>query len=94
LKRREMIFDGGDLKVTAPLDLTEGKRYIEPARGNEIEKLYNMTTWMDDYVNRTTYGALRWRIISSCVLYSEEGLEHWQQRMHEVSTRRCARITQ
>jgi hypothetical protein len=24
---------------------------------------------------------------------SEEGLEHWQQRMHEVSTRRCACIT-
>jgi hypothetical protein len=24
---------------------------------------------------------------------SEEGLEHWQQRMHEVSTRRCVCIT-
>lgn len=28
LKRREMIFDVGDLKVTAPLAPTEGKRYI------------------------------------------------------------------
>jgi hypothetical protein len=24
---------------------------------------------------------------------SEEALEHWQQRLHEVSTRRCAHIT-
>jgi hypothetical protein len=48
---------------------------------------------MDDYVNLTADGALSWRSISSCVSDSEEGLEHWQQRMHEVSTRRCARIT-
>jgi hypothetical protein len=93
LKRREMIFEVGDLKVTAPLDPTEGKRYIEPARGNDIDNLYNMTVWMDDYVNPTTDGALSWRSISSCASYSEEGLEHWQQRMHEVSTRRCARMT-
>jgi hypothetical protein len=38
----EMIYEVGDLKVTAPLDLIEGKRYIEPTRGNEIENLYNM----------------------------------------------------
>jgi hypothetical protein len=43
LKKREMIFEVGDLKVTAPLDLTEGKRYIEPTKGNEIDNLYNMT---------------------------------------------------
>jgi hypothetical protein len=24
---------------------------------------------------------------------SEEALEHWKQRLHEVSTRRCAHIT-
>jgi hypothetical protein len=43
LKRREMIFEVGDLKVTMPLDPTEGKRYIEPTKGNEIDNLYNMT---------------------------------------------------
>jgi hypothetical protein len=42
-KRREMIFEVGDLKVTSPLDQIEGKRYIEPAKGNEIDNLYNMT---------------------------------------------------
>jgi hypothetical protein len=39
-----MIFEVGYLKVTAPLDPTEGNKYIEPAKGNRIENLYNMTT--------------------------------------------------
>jgi hypothetical protein len=42
LKRREMIFEEGDLKVTMPLDPTKGKRYIEPVKGNKIDNLYNM----------------------------------------------------
>jgi hypothetical protein len=92
LKMREMIFEFGNLKVTAPLDPSEGKRYIELARGNDIEKLYNLTVHMEDYVDLTMNGALSWRSIGSCALDSESGLENWQQRMHEVSTRRCARI--
>ena len=48
---------------------------------------------MDEYVNMTTYGSLSWTSISSCALDSEEGIQHWQQKMHEVYTRRCARIT-
>jgi hypothetical protein len=37
-----MIFDGGGSKVTIPLDPTEERRYVEPAR-KEIDNLYNMT---------------------------------------------------
>jgi hypothetical protein len=92
LKRREMIFEVGDLKVTAPLDPSEGKRYTEPTRGNDIDKLYNLTAHMEDYVDPTMDGALSWRSISSCTSDSEAGLKNWQQRMHEVSTRRCACI--
>jgi hypothetical protein len=70
LKRRKMIFEVGDLKVIAPLDPMEGKRYIEPARWNKIDNLYNMTACMDDYVNPTTNGALSWRSISSvCIRF-------------------------
>jgi hypothetical protein len=76
LNKREMIFEVRELKVIAPLDLTKGKRYIEPRRGNEIDNLYNMTVWMDDYVNPTVDGALSWRRISSCASYSKEVLEH------------------
>jgi hypothetical protein len=59
----------------------------------EIDILYNMTTCMDDYVNPTTDGALSWRSISSCASDLEEGLECWKHMLHELSNRRCARIT-
>jgi hypothetical protein len=77
MKKRDIIVEVGALKVTGPLDPTKGKRYIEPARGNEICNLYNMTTLIDDYVNPTVNGALSWRRISSCGSDLEEGLEHW-----------------
>jgi hypothetical protein len=38
-----MIFEIEDLKVIASKDPIEGKRYIKPTRGNEIDNLYNMT---------------------------------------------------
>jgi hypothetical protein len=37
-----MIFEVGGLKVTAPLDPTEERRYVELAI-KEIDNLYNMT---------------------------------------------------
>jgi hypothetical protein len=49
LKRREMVFEVINLKVTAPLDPAEGKRYIELVRGNNIDNLYNMIAQMEDY---------------------------------------------
>jgi hypothetical protein len=66
LKRREMVFEVGDLKVTAPLDPIELNTYIEPTREKKIDKLYNMNVRMDDYVNPIAYGSLSWRRISLC----------------------------
>jgi hypothetical protein len=43
-------------------------------------------------VNPTTDGVLSWRSITSCTSDSNTRLENWQQRLHEFSTRRCARI--
>jgi hypothetical protein len=71
LKRREMIFEVGYLKFTAPLDPSKGNRYIEPARGNDIDKLFNMMTQMYDYVNLTVDGVLSWKSISLCTSDSE-----------------------
>jgi hypothetical protein len=93
LKKRETIFKVGELRVTVPLDPTEGKRYIDPTRGKDIDNLYNMTTRMDDYVNPTADGVISWRSINSCASDSEEGLENWKRGMHDVSTRRYARMT-
>jgi hypothetical protein len=63
LKKRKMIFEGGGLKVTIPLDPKKERRYVEPTR-KEIYNLYNMTVCMDDYINSTIDGVQCWRSIS------------------------------
>ena len=73
-----MIFKVAYLKVTAPLDPTEGRIYVELVKGKELDNLYNMTVQMDVYVNHTIDGELSWRIISSCTLDSKEALKNWQ----------------
>jgi hypothetical protein len=46
----------------------------------------------EDYVNMTADGVLSWRSITSCVSNSNTSLENWQQMLHKVSIRICARI--
>jgi hypothetical protein len=53
-----MIFEVVDLRVTPPLDPTEGRRYVEPTRGKELNNLYNVTSQTDEYINPTTKGVL------------------------------------
>ena len=52
-----------------------------------------MSTKEQDCVNPTVEGKLSWEHDSSCTSNSEEELEYWKNRLHEVSTSRCARIT-
>jgi hypothetical protein len=94
LKTRKMTFESRDYRVIAPLDPSEGERFVEPTCLDleEINQLYRTTTREEDYVNPTADGVLSWRSITSCASDSDTGLENWQQRLHEVSTRRCARI--
>jgi hypothetical protein len=73
LKKREMIFEGGGLKVIALLDPKEERIYVDPVR-REIDNLYNMTSRMDDYINPTMDGELFWRSISTCTSELEEGI--------------------
>ena len=47
----------------------------------------------DNCINPTTDGKLSWQTVSSCTSNSGNTLENWQNRLHEVSMRRCARIT-
>ena len=44
-------------------------------------------------MNPTNDGMLSWQCESSCMSNLDVGLENWQQRLHEVSGRRLARIT-
>ena len=58
-----------------------------------MESLYQMNANHSDYINPTTEGNISWRCDSSCTLDSDVGLENWQNRLYEVSARRCAFMT-
>lgn len=89
-----MIFEDGETRVIAPIDPTDSRRYVEPVKkGFDLENIYNLTSRKEDYVNPTTDGNLSWRSVISCASDPDEGLENWQNRLHEVSMRRCAHLT-
>jgi hypothetical protein len=83
-----MTFESGEYRVIAPLDPSEGERFVEATCLNleELGKLYRTTVRGEDYINPTTNGVLNRRRITSCAIDSDTGLENWQQRLHEVST--------
>jgi hypothetical protein len=53
-----MVFEAGGWKVTTSLDPMEGRRYMEPTKGKELDNMYNVTVWMYDYVNPIEDGSL------------------------------------
>ena len=58
-----------------------------------MDQLYNIMSSKEDYINPIADGNLSWRNVSVCTFDSGEALENWQNGLHEVSMRRCARIT-
>jgi hypothetical protein len=80
LNKRRITFEGDGLRVIAPLDPDEGRRYIEPIREEdhayELENLYKLTERQKDYTNPTTYGNLSWRSYNACSSELEEALEN------------------
>ena len=51
---------------------------------------YNIS---DDYIHPIVDGELGWCSASSVSSYSDDALENWQNRVHEVSFRKCGLIT-
>ena len=96
-KIRILSFQDDEMRVVAPLDPLEGPRYIEPVfnegHGDHLDTIYNITALREDYINPTTDGNLSWKCESSCTLDSREALENWKNLLHEVSSRKCVRIT-
>jgi hypothetical protein len=90
LKIRKMTFKSSEYRVITPLDPSKGERFVEPTCLDleEINYLYKTTAREEDYVNPTSDGVLSCRIITFCASNSDIGLDNWQERLHEFSTRR------
>ena len=76
------------------MDPQGGRRYIELVRdevGRSWEHAYNIS---EDYIHPTIDGGLGWHSASSAFSDSDDALENWQNRLHEVSLRKCGLITQ
>ena len=89
-----MTFENLDVRVIAPMYPQEGCRYIEPMKnevGRSLDHAYNI---YEDYIYPTVDEKLGWRNESSVSLDSDGALENWQNRLHEVSFRKCGLITQ
>jgi hypothetical protein len=97
LKKRRMMFEGDGIRVIAPLDPDEGPRYTKPIREEdrayELDNIYKLTARQQDYINPTSDGNLSWRSDSAFSLDSKEALENWKNKMYEVSSQQCARLT-
>ena len=95
-KKKILSFEYFELRVVAPIDPLEGKRYVEPVNseghGNYLYQLYNIMSSKEDYINPIADGNLSWWSVISCTSDSGDALENWKNRLHEVSMRRCARI--
>ena len=92
-KKRVMTFENQDVKVIAPMDPQEGQRYIGPIK-EEVKRswdhAYNI---FEDYIQPIVYGELGWCSTSFTSSDSNDALENWQNRLHEVSFRKCGLIT-
>ena len=89
-----MTFENQDIRVIAPMETEEGCGYIEPIKdedGRGWDHAYNI---YEDYIHPTADGELRWHSTSSASYDSDDALENWQNRLHEVSFRKCGLITQ
>jgi hypothetical protein len=60
VKTRKMTFESSEYRVIAPLDPSEGERFVEPTCLDleEINQLYRTTVHEEYYVNPTAYGVI------------------------------------
>jgi hypothetical protein len=77
-KTQKMTFESGEYRFSAPLDPSEGERFVKPTCLDleEIIQLYRTTAHDEDYVNPTADGILSWQRITSCAIDSDMGLEN------------------
>ena len=75
-KKWMMTFENQDIRVIAPMDLDEGRRYIEPVKDEVVmgwDHSYNIS---EDYIHPTANEELSWRNASFASSDSEDALEN------------------
>ena len=92
-----MSFEDSEMHVVSSIDPLEGQCYVNSVRGEFhegcLDNIYDISSTLDDYINPTIDGKLSWQSVSLFSSDSREALENWQNRLYEVSTRKCARFT-
>lgn len=88
-----MIFENKSLRVVVPLDPAEGAHYTEPMRDDEsddeLDCIYQIMEHDQDWVNSTANGRISWECKSFYTSDSDEKIERWQNRLHEVTMMNC-----
>jgi len=89
LKKHKMIFEKTSLCIMVSLDLEKESCYIDPMsddkRDDDLDYIYNITTWEYDWVNPTMDGMISWERESSYTSDSDEEIEHWQSQLHDLT---------
>ena len=80
-----MRFGLGDYRVIAPIDPSEGKRFVEPTclDLDKIDQFYRTTARDADYINPTADGVLSWWSITSCTTDSDTGSKDYNKYPQE-----------
>ena len=89
-----MTFDNQDIRVITPTDPNEGRMYIEIVKDEFFKRWDHAYNISEDYIHPNADGELGWHSDSSVSFNLDDALENWQNRMHEVSARKCGLITQ
>lgn len=80
LKKQSMVFEKNELRVIVLLDPAEGARYTELNRDyyedDEIEHIYKLTAWNEDWINTTMDGRINWEKEKSFQSDLDEELEN------------------
>ena len=73
-----MTFENQDVRVIAPMDPQEGRRYIETVRDEASRSWDNAYNISEYYIHPTIDGELGWCGDSSMPSDSDDALENWQ----------------
>lgn len=91
LKKRIMSFEWKSHRFVVPLDPAEGVCYTEPVHDyeeseDELDSIYKIIARNWYQINPMVDDRITWDCESSYISDLDEELEHWQNRLHEVST--------